>query len=64
MKKVKEKQKFKIKLGVYFTLMVMVEIVVIFGASIALSNLFTFLLWETPEIPEYIWILITTITGE
>ena len=53
-----KKKKPKIKLGVYFTLIVVVEILLIGGASVIISYIYSMFFGEAPVLPEYIWILL------
>lgn len=51
------KKKIKIRLGLYFTIIVMAELFAILGASIAISYLFP-LITEDLNIPDWVWILL------
>ena len=53
-----KKKKSKIKLGVYFTLIVVVEILLISGASVLISYIYSMFFGEAPVLPEYVWILL------
>ena len=53
----KPKNKIKISLGLYFTIIVMAELFAILGASIAISYLFP-LITEDLNIPDWVWILL------
>ncbi len=56
----KAKKKFKIGIGVYFTIIVCAELFIILGASIAFSYLFP-LIAKDLDIPDWVWILAFSI---
>lgn len=53
-----KKKKPKIKLGVYFTLIVVVEILLIGGVSVIVSYIYSMFFGEAPVLPEYLWVLL------
>ena len=55
---IQNNKKPKIKLGVYFTPIVVIEILLIGGVSVVVSYIYSMFFGEAPVLPEYLWILL------